>query len=250
MDQQNPQNAPTADQSAAANPPVDRAAIEREILQQVFDGKYQSVDDARKGHWELNNYAAQAYSLLADRNTPAETAANRQSAYDRLAKESLVEPNLLREAVREEAGALIEGYMRPFQAAAAARQELAVTAPDYIQNETAIMGWLQSNPQAARDVARLNSANLYDLAAKTALTYWRAANPPASAGNSEAKLQAQLPNAQLQNSRGVEQENFQNIRQQAIAYGHRTGDRRAAYSSVFPDFQVQLPPHIAAELQR
>jgi hypothetical protein len=145
---------------------------------------------------------------------------------------------------------MLESAFAPIQQAARARQELAVSAPEYIQNETAIMSWLQNNPQAANDVARLNQAGLYDLAGKTALQAWRTANPPANSGNVAAKVQASLPNQNAQLNRQVEPSQNQDVLAQAIAYGHRTGDKRAAYSMLFPDFKVQLPPHIAAELRQ
>ena len=251
MEELYPQSGPTPqpDASQQANPD-DKAALEQQLLQSVFDGKYKSVDEARRGYWELNNYASQAYQALNQRVDPAMTAAQRQSAFDQLEQESLVKKDLLKQAIREEAGALLDNAFAPLQQAARARQELQVTAPDYIQNETAIMGWLQNNPQAAHDVARLNQAGLYDLAGKTALNYWRSANPPASSGNTVAKQQAALPNQSMQNTRQVEPQQNQDILNQAIAYGHRTGDRRAAYSMLFPEFKVQLPPHIAAELRQ
>lgn len=253
MDQFYPQSGPTPqtnEPANQANPEADKAALEQQLLQSVFDGKYKSVEDARRGYWELNNYASQAYQALNQRVDPAMTAAQRQSAFDQLEEESLVKKDLLKQAIREEAGQLLENAFAPLQQAARARQELQVTAPEYIQNETAIMGWLQNNPQAAHDVARLNQAGLYDLAGKTALNYWRASNPPADSGSMAAKQQAALPNQNAQLNRQVEPSQNQDILAQAIAYGHRTGDKRAAYSMLFPEFKVQLPPHIAAELRQ
>lgn len=252
MDQLFPNAGPTPaeNQPVQANPDSDKSAIEQEILQSVFDGKYRSLDEARRGYWELNNYASQAYQALSTRPDPAMTAQQRQSAFDALEEESLIKKDLLRQAIREEAGSLVENAFAPLAAAARARQELQVSAPEYIENEGAISRWLNSNPQAAADVARLNQAGLYDLAGKTALNYWRSANPPASSGNAAAKIQAQLPNQNAQNSRQVEPEQHANLMQQAIAYGHRTGDKRAAYSMLFPDFKIQLPPHIAAQLRQ
>lgn len=242
---------PLADQSnGQANPEQDKSALEQQLLQSVFDGKYKSVDEARRGYWELNNYASQAYQALNQRVDPAMTAAQRQSAFDQLEEESLVKKDLLKQAIREEAGQLLENAFAPLQQAARARQELQVNAPDYINNESAIMSWLQNNPQAAYDVSRLNQAGLYDLAGKTALQLWRAANPPADGGSMIAKQQAALPNQNAQLNRQVDAPRNQDMLNQAIAYGHRTGDKRAAYSMLFPDFKVQLPPHIAAELRQ
>ena len=252
MEPQYPQGGPTpqTDQTHQANPEQDKSALEQQLLQSVFDGKYKSVDEARRGYWELNNYASQAYQALSQRPDPSAVAASRQSAFDQLEEESLVKKELLRQAIREEAGTMLESAFAPIQQAARARQELAVSAPDYIQNETAIMSWLQNNPQAANDVARLNQAGLYDLAGKTALQSWRTANPPANSGSVAAKVQASLPNQNAQLNRQVEPSQNQDVLAQAIAYGHRTGDKRAAYSMLFPDFKVQLPPHIAAELRQ
>ena len=79
---------------------------------------------------------------------------------------------------------------------------------------------------------------------------WRAANPPAHAGNPEARQQAQLPNAQSPGQQTMQPQQDPNLLAQAIRYRHATGDDRPAYSMVFPDFQVQLPPHLADQLQR
>lgn len=236
----------------AANPQsVDPNAIRNEVLTEVFGGKYRTVEDAKAGFWNLNNYASQAYQALSDRVNPAQLAQQRNDPFAQIEQDSLVKGDVLRDAIRSEAQLLVRQELAPLQEAWVARQELATSAPDYLANEPAILAWLQKNPQVASKVSRQTQRGLHDLAAETALHYWRTANPPSSTGNVEQKAQAMLPNANVSGPRTMEPSNDrQQQLMQAIAYGHMSGDRRPAYSSVFPDFQVAIPAHLADQFQR
>jgi hypothetical protein len=235
-----------------ANPAADADTIRAEVLNNVFGGKYKSEEDAKAGFWNLNNYASQAYQALSERVNPAALAdARAMDPFAQLEQDSLVKGDVLRSAIRAEAQKLVREELLPMQQAMQARQTLALEAPDYLANEPAILTWLQKNPQVAAKVTRQANAGLHDLAAETALTYWRAANPPAHQGNAEQKAQAAIMGANMQPGRQLDQaQNRQEVLAQAIQYGHQSGDRRAAYSQVFPGFQVELPPHLADQFQR
>ena len=229
--------------------PAALKAAEAHILQTVFNGKYPSVEEAGKGFWNLTNYASQAHQLLQERANPAALAAQREpDPFETLERDALVKRDVLQAAIRREAKLLIDETMNPLQKAWEARQTLATTAPEYLANEPAINTWLAKNPQVGAKVERLNQLQAYDLAAEIALSAWRAANPPQSPGNSEQKQQAQLLNGQVQTNRQVDPAASQDLMQQAIRYGHVSGDKRAAYSMMFPDFKIQIPPHLADQL--
>ena len=240
-------------QSQPANPPVDPNAIRQQVLTEIFGDKYKSIEDAKQGHWNLNNYASQAYQLLEAekaKQTPAPP-----DPFAQIESESLVKSDALKSAIRQEAQKLVQETLGPLRQAAEARQALASKAPEYLANETAILGWLQKNPSVAQEIALLERSGLYEIAAKNALREWQAANPPADKGNLEQKKQAQLLGQQpAPGQRPVEgmrtPEEHAEFMKQAIAYGNATGDRRAAYSNLFPGFKVEIPPHLAAQLNR
>ena len=107
------------------------------------------------------------------------------------------------------------------------------------------MAWLRTNPQVEADVQRLNGYGEYAFAAKHALDQWKRTLPVQSPGNPQAIQQAALPNSQQPQGRGLDPTAGQAEQlAMAIQYGHRTGDKRAALSMVFPDFELQLPPHL------
>lgn len=244
-----PAGSAAAPQNPPANPGPDP---EQRLLSEVFGGKYKTVDEAKAGFWNLTNYASQAYKALEERANPTPVTP-RESAFERLQREALLDPTALREAIREEATQLVNKTLGPLTQAAQARNVLAVQAPDYLANELAITAWLQKNPQAAQEVQRLEQAGLYDLAGKHALTLWQTSNPPKSEGNKEAKAQAALPNAQVPGQRapvdGSAPDHAQ-VMADAIRYGNATGDRRWAYANLYPEFKIQIPAHLQAELQR
>jgi len=236
----------------AANPQA-ADAIRQEVLNEIFGGKYKTVEDAKQGHWNLNNYASQAYQHLEALKTTSAPAA--VDPFAQLESESLVKADPLRAAIRKEAKAIVEEEFGPIRKMAEARQALTLKAPEYLANEAAIIGWLQKNPSVASDIATLEKAGLYEIAAKNALNEWQRANPPASAGNAAAKQQAALLGGTPQPGQRTPEgqptpEDRAEYMKQAIAYGHATGDKRPAYSNLFPGFKVDIPPHLAAQLNR
>lgn len=245
---------PTSDQTPgsaqvpaqAANPPADAAAIEAAIVNELFDGKYNNLAEARKGYWELNRYASQAYEALQAQVQPAP----RQDPYQVLEKDALVNPDALRQAIRAEASQMISQELGPLMGTLSARQQMATDAPDYLAHEGDVLKWVGQNRQVANEVASLNNKGLYSMAAKWAYSQWQAANPPANGGDAAAKAQAALQAGQTGGGRPDLGPPSDDLRRQAIEYGNRTGDRRAAYASVFPDFKVVLPPHVADQLRR
>jgi len=238
--------------ASAANP-QNADAIRQEVLNEIFGGKYKTVEDAKQGHWNLNNYASQAYQHLEALKTTSAPAP--VDPFAQLESESLVKADPLRAAIRAEAKKLVDEEFGPVRRMAEARQALAVKAPEYLANEAAIIGWLQKNPSVATDIATLEKAGLYEIAAKNALTEWQRANPPASTGSAAQKQQAALLGGQPQPGQRTPEgqqtpEDRAEFMKQAIAYGHATGDKRPAYSNLFPGFKVDIPPHLAAQLNR
>src|SRR5258706_15470202 len=115
-------NTPATQQAAPpANPvPADAEAIKAAVLQEVFGGKYQTVEDAKKGHWELNNYASQAYQALQERVNPATVQAQRPDPFQRLQDEAMVPKDAFQEAVRQ----LVKEELRPIGQAMEARNQI------------------------------------------------------------------------------------------------------------------------------
>lgn len=233
----------TQAQQQAGNPP-DAAAIEAALLQKVFGGKYKTSDEAARGHWELNQHAANAMRLLEERDNPAHLASQRPDPLQRLKDEAYIPPDAFRDAVTSVVGPLLQDAFRPIMGSLVARDELSTEFPAYIANEPAIRGWLKNNPQIAAEVQALEAAGLYKQAAKLSTLQWQVANPPASPGNKEQQLQAALQTTAANASRTQETVPTQDQLMMAIQYGHRTGDKRAAYAMLFPEFEPILPPHL------
>jgi hypothetical protein len=237
-----------------ANPgAADANAIRQQVLSEIFGDKFKDVDSAKQGYWNLNNYASQAYQHLEAEKSRLQPVTI--DPFTQLESESLVKGDVLRKAIESVAQRIVNDKFGPIEQMAVARQNLSVKAPEYLANEAAILGWLQKTPSVAAEIATLEKAGLYEIAAKNALTEWQKANPPANPGNPALKQQAQLlggtPQPGQRQPEGVQTpEDRAEFMKQAIAYGHVTGDRRPAYSNLFPNFKVEIPPHLAAQLNR
>lgn len=236
--------------AATTAPAADAESIRAQVLQEVFGGKYQTIEDAKKGHWELNNYASQAYQALQTRVNPSAEQSARPSPFQRLKDEAMIPEDAFREAVQIEARKVVREELQPFGAALEAQNQIQTNVPDYVANAPAIQKWMTTQPTTAAKVARLNQAQLYDLAAETAFNAWRGANPPAIPGNEGARQQAQMPGSLSPGQQTMQPAQDPNMLRQALEYSRRTGDQRPAYSMVFPDFEVQLPPHLTDQIRR
>lgn len=229
-----------------ANPANDRAAIETEILNQIFEGKnFKSLDEAKTSYWNLNQYASQAYKELSSRVDPAAVAAQRPDPLQRLEKEAYIPMDAFTEAVDQRVNDAIERAFKPITGAMDARTTLATEMPSYLTNESAIQAWLGKNPSVAAEVRALNSGGFFVQAAKLATYSYNAAQPLASPGDPGAKSQAALPNSGNPQARTVDGgSGAADLMQQALAYNARTGDKRPALTMLFPDFEAIIPEHL------
>lgn len=226
-----------------ANP--DRATIETELLNQIFEGKnFKSVDEAKTSYWNLNQYASQAYKELSSRVDPTAVAAQRPDPLQRLEKEAYIPMDAFTEAVDQRVNDAIERAFKPITGAMEARTALATEMPSYLTNEQAIQAWLGKNPSVAAEVRSLNSGGFFVQAAKLATYAYNAAQPIASPGDPGAKSQASLPNSGNPQARTVDGSNSEDLMHQALAYSARTGDKRPALTMLFPDFEATIPEHL------
>jgi hypothetical protein len=232
----------------AANLPVDVDAIRKQVVDELFEGKYKGdFTAAKQGVWNLTNSSAEAYRLLQeyrDNGVQVQQPTGRPDPLERLTKEAYIPADAFTEAVQRIVNQSVEQAFKPLTGAMEARNVLASEAPEYLQNEQGILTWLAANPRLSAEVQQLNDLGQYTAAAKYALLNWKASGKAVSApGSPELKQQAALPNGNVSQP-GNPVLNDPSLMEQALRYGHITGDKRPAYSMLFPDFEPILPPHL------
>jgi len=230
-----------------ASPAVDADAIRKQVVDELFAGKYQgNFDAAKQGVWNLMNSSAEAYKLLQeyrDNGVQVQQGPPQKDALTRLHEEAYIPVDAFREAVSGIVAEEVRQAFAPLTGAMDARNTLATEAPEYLQNESTILSWLATQPQAGAEIKALNDAGLYKQAAKYALLQWKLAKPVTAPGDPALRANAALPNQQITQPTGSQSQD-PTLMEQAIRYHRVSGDSRPAYQMLFPDFEPQLPPHL------
>ena len=158
---------PTSDQQTQPTPDEILQQAKQQVLQEVFGGKYNDLDAAKQGVYNLQNSAAELYQtqqLLEQqlRSNPGLAAASRTAAPDpfvTLEQDHLLPREQLRAAIRAEAQNLYEEQFGPIQRTAIARQEIARQFSDYNTEEQNMLQFVQSQPELYQRLVRLQDTD-------------------------------------------------------------------------------------------
>lgn len=233
--------------------PEQLAQIRAQVVDEITGGKYDGdPTKAKEGFWNLTNYASQAMQALqaaSQRDDPGAIAAARPeplapqtNPWDAVKSDYYGDPNILREAVRAEAQQIVAQAFQPIQQTVVARQNIQRDLPDYIANESTVLGWLEQNPAIYQMVYDVQNAGLPEQAMRLAYNeYYRAQNanastpqkPPAMPGNP-----ATPPNMPAPSNAG--QTNWAELVMQA----NRSGNDREVLTKLFANYDPQLPAHL------
>lgn len=218
-------------------------------------GKYSTPQEAAQGHWNLTNYAAdlaranqELQARLAQATTPAPVT---QSALNAAAAEAMVKPELLAAAIREIASTVVQDQMAPLTTSMQAHAILSKELPEYVKNQAAIEGFLETNPQLSALVAGIAKSGTTEAvagAARLAFREWQASQVGTSTPAPAAVAAASLPGGTGSGPSGgaaaaqLTDEQRKAELAQAVQYARATGDERAVFSALFRDFNFFGPP--------
>lgn len=168
---------------AAGLTPEQVAQIKQEAVKEIFGDKYQGdINKAKEGHWQLVNYASnlahEREALAAQTGTrvnPGDTANAREVDPWNKVGEVLPDVSNLRAAVAGDVRAAVAAALNPVLTSMAARQTINKTNPGYVQNEDAVLQFLQNNPQIHAQVYAVQEANMPLEAMNFAYAAWEAA---------------------------------------------------------------------------
>lgn len=230
---------PTSDQPVPDNTELLEAA-KQQVLQEVFGGKYNDINAAKQGVYNLQNSAAELFQtqqMLENqlRSNPGQAAASRAAApspFATLESDHLLPQDLMRAAMREEASRIYEEQFGPIQRTAVARQQIASTFENYGTEEKAMLQYVQGQPELYQRLVHLQDTD--PLAAmELGYLHYQRSKPPAGSPSPAERAAGALPNSggsvSRQEPAGLTEEQQMAIIQRAM----QTGDlRELAHHSI------------------
>jgi hypothetical protein len=210
-----PQQPPAAEPTSAPEQP------------KLYAGKYPSLEEWEKGHWELHNTLKARESALSQQTERINALEqllvtrahledqNRKSPYDSL-NESGVPADMVREAVRME----IQQALAPIAAGARAQQTVRSQFPEYATSENEVAQFLEVNPSLAQRYGQLYNADPAAAMEWAFLRYRdaRASQPRTPAPTAPAaRADAALPSSQMGERSAPTADNGERM-QQAVKY--------------------------------
>lgn len=234
-------------------PQVDPAyaeQIRKETLTAIFGDKYGGdVEKAKQGYWYQNRTIAEQAALLDElssqpvRNSYGQPQAPQSDPLSRIQNEYMIPADVLREAIRAEAGGVVRQELAPLANVLGARERIAREIPDFINNEAAVVQYAANDPMLNQRVQRLNAAGLADEALRVMYEGWRFAHPVQSVPTPAAHAAAALPGAAASPAQRAVPGDVSSEQRlmEAIAYARQTKDEDPLWSEMYKDVKFQYP---------
>lgn len=235
-------------------PQVDPAyaeQIRKETLTAIFGDKYGAdIEKAKQGYWYQNRTIAEQAALLdelsqqaAPRNVYGGQPPVQNDPLSRIQNEYMIPADVLREAIRAEAGGVVRQELAPLANVLGARERISREIPDFINNEAAVVQHAANDPLLNQRVQRLNAAGLADEALRVMYEGWRFANPVQSIPTPAAHAAAALPGAAASPAqRAVPGDvNAEQAFKDALAYARATKDEDPVWMEMYKNVKFQYP---------
>lgn len=224
--------------------PEQLQAIRTGVVKEIFGDKFEGdVEKAKVGYWNQTQYNSQlvaAQAALEARVNPGAIADQRGTTnpWDAVKTDYYGDTERLREAVRLEAGAIVEAAFAPIQQSMAARQRINATLPDYVSNEQKVNEFLMANPEIHRLVYDVQQSGNPEAAMRLAWGEFVRSQPATSIpdkGNPIPGGSATPPTMQATQP---------TVNLNTLAAQVKAGDMHSVYGALFANLEPNLPPHM------
>lgn len=230
---------------AAAPAQADPALVEQirgQLVNELFDGKYKSPAEAKKGYWEQNKYVGQLESLVNSGGAPTAPAAN--DPFKRLAEESLIPMDAFQAASRSMIREELSAIFGPISGALQAREQLVATIPQYSQDEPKVLAFANQHPELSQKTQAMSAAGFPLEALQLQYQAYLLAHPPTStpAPDPRAGLPG-TPGSDPNRNPAQQAATDETARRLSGAVQHalQTRDENPLWNEVFKDFKPKLP---------